>query len=98
MPAMHTLPVELTIYAVAEWHAHFQAWLAEGDADGQALNIDASAVSELDAAGVQLLTALANALARRDRPLLLERPSDTLTSVCTQLGASFLLTPQPEAA
>ena len=98
MQPTHTLPVELTIYAVAEWHVHFQAWLAEGDADGQALIVDASPVSELDAAGVQLLTALANALARRDRPLLLERPSDTLEGVCTKMGASFLLTPTKEAA
>lgn len=98
MQTTHTLPVELTIYAVAEWHARFQAWLADADVDGHDLHVDASPLREMDAAGVQLLTALANSLARRDAHLLLERPSAALTDTCSQLGASFLLNATREDA
>lgn len=98
MQPSYTLPVELTIYAVAEWHTRFLGWLADGDAASHTLSVDASPVSEIDAAGVQLLTSLANALARRERRLLLEQPSAALASVCTQLGVDFLLNPVQEAA
>jgi anti-anti-sigma regulatory factor len=94
-----TLPQEFTIYVVGEWHARCLRWLGQDDAHGGALRLDASQVAELDTAGVQLLISLANGLARRDRQLLLVRPSATLSAVCTQLGAAFLLggTTTPEA-
>lgn len=98
MQPTHILPVELTIYAVAEWHARFQAWLADAEAGGHDLRVDASTLREVDAAGVQLLTALANSLAGRDARLLLAQPSAALTEACSELGADFLLHAAREAA
>lgn len=92
-----TLPADLTIYAVAEWHGRCLAWLGSEDADGPALSLEASAVTEIDAAGVQLLTALFNSLARRDRSLRLDRPSPALQDACKRLGATFLLPEAQEA-
>jgi anti-anti-sigma regulatory factor len=93
MQAAFALPQELTIYVVAELHPTWMAWLAASPSDDPSgtLVVDASQVAEADAAGVQLLIALANALARHDRQLLLVQPSATLTSVCQRVGASFLL-------
>lgn len=57
-------PAELNIYAAAESGAALAALFADLDA-GDALRVDLSQVSELDAAGLQIL--LATALAgRRD--------------------------------
>ena len=47
---------ELTIYRATEWRSCLQAALA-GLAEGAALDIDLSAVTEMDSAGVQLLMA-----------------------------------------
>lgn len=91
MPDALALPAELTIYTVGEWSARCRGWIhPEGPPDG-ALRVDASAVTEADAAGVQLLIALANGLARRDQQLLLTGASAPLTRAATQLGAAFLL-------
>ena len=87
-----TLPADLTIYAVAELHGRCLAWLGDGDIDDPVLSLDASAVAEVDTAGVQLLASLFDTLARRDRRLRLDQPSSALSRPCSQLGASFLLT------
>ena len=94
------LPPELTIYAVGEWRSRCLDWLLPAEDAGVALMVDASAVQEADAAGVQLLIALANSLLLRRRQLVLVRPSDTLVHVCGRLGADFLLadTVCPETA
>jgi len=98
MPNTLSLPAELTIYTVAELHPRWLAWLIGSDTDHSAVSIpddptrvDAAAVEEADAAGVQLLLSLANALARRERTLQLVNPSPPLTRACTALGVAAVL-------
>jgi anti-anti-sigma regulatory factor len=88
--AFPPLPAELTIYAASELRAQ---WLAALDASPPEadLQLDASAVTEVDGAGVQLLLALARQLAARDRALRLERPSPRLHEACAALGLDSLL-------
>ncbi len=85
------LPAELTIYTVGEWSNRCLGWIGPEDPPDGALRVDACAVAETDAAGVQLLISLANALARRDRRLVLVEPSAPLATAAAQLGAMFLL-------
>lgn len=89
-----SLPAELTVYSVGEWAPRLRAHLAEtagqGSLDG--LRIEAAGVEEVDAAGVQVLLALANALARDHRVLQLVAPSAPLARACVALGCSALLT------
>ena len=94
MQATLSLPAELTVYSVGEWAPRLRAHLAEtsDEASLDMLRIEASAVEEIDAAGVQLLLALANALARDQRVLQLVAPSAPLARACGALGASALLT------
>jgi anti-anti-sigma regulatory factor len=93
VPATYALPEELTIYTLGELSPQCLQWL---DADTEAcLSVDAQAVSEVDAAGVQLLLSLANALAAQARELLLVAPSTTLVAACAALGAQGLIAPSP---
>ena len=48
------LPAEMSIYNVAELRAQWLAWLDAAPAEGPGC-VDASAVAEVDAAGLQLL-------------------------------------------
>jgi ABC-type transporter Mla MlaB component len=87
-----TLPPELTIYTVGELAPQCRAWLdAHADAAHSSLRVQAQAVAEVDAAGVQLLLSLANTLQARDRQLQLLEPSATLSAACQALGAASLL-------
>jgi len=79
------LPAELTIYHVAATCALFTARLAEG---GE-LEVDASAVSEVDAAGIQLLLAGRRHAHSWNRRFMLRYPSDELQAALTMLGLSF---------
>lgn len=93
MTQQFSLPAELTIYTVA---ALKPQWLEHLDGDARsALRVDAAAVVDLDAAGVQLLLALANALQNRQRRLQLVDPSEALHSACAALGAARLLAAEP---
>ena len=89
------LPPELTIYTAAETRSAWLAALAEAG-DG-ALSVPAGAVTEIDAAGVQLLASLARTLAAQQRPLQLVAPSAALRDACARLGLSSLLAPGAEA-
>ncbi len=62
---------ELTIYAVGELHPQWlrPGWRASSADAADAWAVDAAAVGEVDAAGVQLLLSLANLLARDQRRL-----------------------------
>ena len=65
MPEPNVLPPELTIYTVGEWHPRLLDWVGSGpeaDAVDDTLQLDAAAVTEVDAAGLQLLVSLANTL------------------------------------
>ncbi len=86
------LPAELTIYTAAETRSAWLGWLAgETGLDEPVCAVDASACDEVDAAGLQLLVALAHSLARRQRRLQLLQPAAPLRTACTELGLAELL-------
>jgi anti-anti-sigma regulatory factor len=91
------LPSDLTIGAVGELRARCLAWLTEGGT-GNCLIVDAAAVVEADAAGVQLLQSLAHSLAARQRRLQLDSPSSVLRAACEGLGLQALLDDRTEVA
>ena len=79
------LPAELTIYTAAETRAAWLGWLAgETGLDEPVCAIDASACHEVDAAGLQLLVALAHSLARRQCRLQLLQPAAPLRAACAR--------------
>ena len=88
MTTTRCLPSELTIYTVGETHPVCLGWLDAGSDDP--LQVDASAVDEIDAAGVQLLLALSHGLGRQERRLQLLNASPTLAAACEALGAQAL--------
>ena len=103
MTTTHALPGELTIYTVGELKGQCLAWLgetsAEGDAGGEHWPLDASAVDQIDAAGVQLLVSLSHTLSQQDQPLQLRNPSPVLAGACAALGlADWLAACTPEGA
>ena len=96
LPALPTLslPAELTIYTAGETRASWLAWLATEQTDAASdgrCTVHAAAVDQVDAAGVQLLVALAHTLARQQRRLQLLDPSAALRGACEALGAAALL-------
>jgi ABC-type transporter Mla MlaB component len=70
---------------VAELHPPWLQWLTERH-DGLPCTVDASAVEQADAAGVQLLLSLHTALHRQGRALQLDDPSPALLAACESLG------------
>jgi len=94
------LPAELTIFTASETRSAWLTWLADearrGDHDALC-PVEADAVAEVDAAGVQLLVALANGLMAQQRRLQLLAPSEVLRQACRALGVHTLLL-QAEAA
>ncbi len=98
MQPTRSLPAELTIYTVGELQPQWLAWLgtdaaadAAGDDAVDDFAVDASAVAEVDAAGVQLLVSLSRSLGRQQRSLALVAPSDALASACARLGLTSLV-------
>lgn len=92
------LPSELTIYTVGELRPQWLTWLAEfGEPDAdealpvQVCAVDAAGVDQVDAAGVQLIVALSQALSRRQQVLRLINASGPLNSACEALGLGALL-------
>ncbi len=79
------LPAELTIYTVAELHPQWLKWLAKATND-EHCTLDAAAVEQADAAGVQLLLSLDAALHQQGRQLQLIAPSAALRAACEALG------------
>ena len=97
-----TLPSDLTIVSLGSLRA---AWLAALPQAGAAAGagappwpVDASAVDEIDAAGVQFLLSLQQALALRGHALALAEPSHRLLEACATLGVASTLGLRPEAA
>lgn len=94
------LPAELTIYTAAETRSAWLTWLADhaggaGNADALC-SADASGCDEIDAAGVQLLVALAHSLAQQQRRLQLQHASTPVRQACRDLGlAAWLLADEP---
>ena len=92
------LPQELTIYTVGELHPQWLAWLGQGAAallpvDAPA-EVQAAAVEQVDAAGLQLLLSLQRALAERGRSLQIQAPSAVLRGGCEALGLGDWLNAQ----
>lgn len=87
-----SLPAELTIYTVNEVAPQLQGWLHH---DISVLEVQADAVSEIDAAGIQLLVALDKQLHAQDARLTLIEPSASLRSACERLGVTRLLGTSP---
>lgn len=93
MPALR-LPHELTIYTAAETRAAWLAWLSGDGAHTSAdavCQVDGEDVDEVDAAGVQLLVALAHSLQRQHLTLRLHHASGPLRHACQDLGLAGLL-------
>ena len=87
------LPAELTIYAVGALHPQWLAWLGDGPAALPA-EVQAAAVEQVDAAGLQLLLSLQRALAERGRSLQIQAPSAVLRGGCEALGLGDWLNAQ----
>ncbi|MBH2016553.1 MAG: STAS domain-containing protein [Burkholderiales bacterium] len=91
------LPAELSIYTATETHAQMLQWLDEVGVEGHAVEgvgawpLQADAVAQADAAGVQLLVALQHSLLARGRRLVLLQPSAPLQHACGSLGLAGLL-------
>ena len=64
---------------------------AANDANEDSFPVDAAAVAEVDAAGVQLLISLQRALSARHQALRLVAPSRALATACTALGLTALV-------
>jgi anti-anti-sigma regulatory factor len=98
-----TLPSELTIYSLGALKELCLDSLPKpskskkaSSKEASAWAVDSSGVSEVDAAGIQLLLALAKSLTARRRTLHLVNPSIPLIDACTSLGmASLLASPEP---
>lgn len=95
------LPVELTIYTVAELHPQ---WLAaatpaasRAEQEDEHCTVDASQVQEVDTAGLQLLLSLSGLLQRQRRSLQLLNASEPMRRACTALGLNAGLQAQDPA-
>jgi len=89
MPPTFSLPAELTIDTVGELYPQCRVWMhAQVRSD---LCVQARDVTQVDAAGVQLLLSWARTLAADQRRLQLVGPSGVLVTVCTALGATGLI-------
>lgn len=98
MATTRSLPPEFTIYSLANLHKSWLAALPKAARGKRSTAkavapwaIDASAVTEVDAAAVQLLVSLSHALAVRSRTLALTNPSRPMVRACDALGVSSLL-------
>lgn len=91
VPSPLRLPQELTIYTVGELHPQWLAWMRSSPDEATTGAVDASAVDQVDAAGVQLLVALDRALAARGAPLQLQGTSAVLAQGCDAIGLAAWL-------
>lgn len=98
MSASYSLPSELTIYAANAVRTTFQEWVRQLPKGRRAkarpdkpLVVDAANVMEIDAAGLQLLIALARSVAVKKHRLELSQPSQTLRNACTTFGLVAVL-------
>ncbi|MDE1949350.1 MAG: STAS domain-containing protein [Burkholderiales bacterium] len=90
MPLALVLPPELTIHAVGDLRLQWMSRL-DSAVGAEPFEIDGSQVTEVDAAGLQLLQSLVRSGVAERRRLLLYRPSPTLRGACELLGLHGLL-------
>jgi anti-anti-sigma regulatory factor len=100
-----SLPPEFTIYSLANLRKQWLASLPKGTRGKRSATkratewtIDGAAVTEVDAAALQLLVSLSHALAVRNSTLRLAHPSGPLLKACEALGVGFLATGAGAAA
>ncbi|TAK97684.1 MAG: STAS domain-containing protein [Aquabacterium sp.] len=91
MTSDYALPAELTIYTIGEVHAQCLNWMKQDQAEHIRLRINAGEVTEVDAAGIQLLLSLSKSLLADHRELQLLSPSTALAAACSALGVDSLL-------
>lgn len=91
MQPTFSLPAELTIYTIGELYPQCLVWM-RADARPE-LRVQAQDVTEVDAAGVQLLLSWSRTLVAGQRRLHLVEPSEVLVAACTALGADRLTRP-----
>lgn len=92
------LPGDITIFGAAALKSQLSGWFAtvsahegnSGDDDSPVL-VDAGAVAEADAAGVQLLVAFSKSLAAHGRSLRIVNAGSLLDGACRTLGVGTLL-------
>jgi len=82
-----TLPTELEISAVTEFHHSLVAQLTHL-APQQQIIIDASEIQRIDTAGIQILAALVREASTQKNTLTWHNPSDELTTCAEHLGLS----------
>ncbi len=86
-PAPLALPAELTIYTVGELRPQWLSWLGALPAGGGAVApVQAAALDQVDAAGLQMLLSLGHALERLGLRLQLQGANDVLQGACETLG------------
>ena len=85
------LPAEVGIYTAAELRSQWLMQLAGLPADGACVELDGSGVEQFDAAGAQLLLALAHSLKLRGGALQIAAPSEKLVDGLRVLGLAELL-------
>ncbi len=102
MSTVITLPPDLTIYKVGElrsqWLGCINEELAANGAASPTWIGDASSISDIDGAGLQLLLALAQTLSAQHGTLHLENPSPRLTDACATFGVTSLLCDPTDAS
>lgn len=105
MPTPLALPSELTIYSLGALKAACLDAMPKASRakrtpsrEAGAWPVDASAVNEVDASGLQLLLALSTSLQARRRTLQLVNPSQPLVNACQSLGLASLLRSPGDAA
>ena len=93
----HTLalPEELTIYTVGDLRTRWLGWLAGLSDDAV---IDGAAVTQVDAAGVQLLVSLTRSLDARELAWRLQGVGGAMRDACLTLGVATRLGTHPGGA
>jgi len=93
------LPAELTIYTVGELQPQWLSWLGAMPVGGIAqAPVQAAAVDQIDAAGLQLLLSLGHALEALGVRLQLAAASPVLREGCAALGLTDWLLQHSAAA
>lgn len=92
--ATRRLAGELTVYTVGEYASQIAGWMQSGGD----IAVDLSEVTEIDAAGVQLLAFMRREAERTGTAVTLAPVSDAVDDALATLGLEALLSPAPSAA
>lgn len=90
-----SLPAELAIYTATDVRSQLLDMAQAAPLSDTHLHVDASAVSEIDGAGIQLLIALDKSLRCRGQRLVLASPSACVRQAMQLTGATHLACVDP---